>query len=250
MNQSAHPKTLKINAIPGIMKLFLIEHLREPTTLLWTGMAPCLMFILVTDRTSNAFDQSYVNAAAWFYSYLSSSFAFFGFSFYLVGRRESGFVRSFIYQQGAVRTFLVSHTLSYSLLSLIYVTGFYLVTKPLYGNYDLIEYLHLAACFYTAYLGFCCIGLLVVALPLKFSTTSTVFSLLSFWMLISGYAGASQHGKLASSVAYFNPLSLSVQLYDSRLPLFISFAIALTTLLIGLTTSIKYFRIQPVWSRY
>ncbi|MFJ4348868.1 hypothetical protein [Pseudomonas sp. NPDC089401] len=250
MSRSAHTLSSKFMTITNIMKIFLLEHLREPTTFLWTGIAPCLMFILVADNTVSNPDASYRTAAAWFYSYLSSSFAFFGFSFYLVGRRESGFVRSFIYQRDAVITFLLSHTLSYSILSLLYASTFYLITKPLYGNYQLSEFAHLTACFYTGYLAFSCLGLIVVALPLKFSTTGTVFSLLSFWMLISGYAGASQHSTLAVSVAYFNPLALSAKLYDGRFPLLFSFATVLTLLLIGLYLCAKYFRIHPVWSRY
>lgn len=86
---------------------------------------------------------SYTHSAAWFYAYISANVAFFGLSFYLIGRRESGFVRSFIYRREAITLFLTSHALSYSVISLLYSSAFYIITKPLYGPYSLPEFLHL-----------------------------------------------------------------------------------------------------------
>lgn len=150
----------------------ITEHLREPTSLLWSALAPCLLFIITTPKHTTL---TYTASTAWFYSYISASVAFFGFSFYLIGRRESGFTRSFIYQRGAIKIFLISHTLSYLVLSTLYALLFYLLTKPLRGHYLLPELLYLLACFYTSYLMFTCIGLGIAALPIKFSTASTLF---------------------------------------------------------------------------
>lgn len=235
-----------------IIKILTIEYLREPTALLWTGIAPCIMFIFSMHQFKYATvaHSSYATSAAWFYSYMSASVAFFGFSFYLIGRRESGFIRSFIYQKSAVRLFLASHFVSYSLLSLFYFTLFYLATKPFFGSYSPSEYFYLAGCFYTSYLIFSCLGLAIAALPIKFGTASTAFSLLSFWMLLSGYLGATTTLDRGASLSEVNPLSISMQIFSGELPLAHSFIVACLALLSGSFLTTKKLRTQPVWSRY
>ncbi|MCX2890939.1 MULTISPECIES: hypothetical protein [Pseudomonas] len=231
----------------AITRILTTEHLREPTSLLWSALAPCILFIITNPTHAAA---TYTASAAWFYSYISATLAFFGFSFYLIGRRESGFTRSFIYQHGAIKLFLTAHTLSYLLLSLLYATLFYLLTKPLRGHYSLPEYLYLMACFYTSYLMFTCLGLGIAALPIKFSTASTLFSLLSFLMLVSGYTGATLGHDAAQALTLINPLFLSAQIFHGEMPLLNSFLIALSASATATYLTGRYFRIQPIWSRY
>ena len=235
-----------------ITTILITEHTREPTALLWSAIAPCLLFVITTLQhpTPDVATQSYTASAAWFYSYISASVAFFGFSFYLIGRRESGFVRSFIYEPNSILRFLLAHSFSYSIISIAYASLFYLITKPLYGNYSIIEPLHLLACFYTSYLLFTCIGLGIAALPIKFSTASTLFSLMSFLMLISGYSGATQSFMTSHSLILLNPLYLSTRLFNNELPLLSSFVATLAAALSALYFTGRYFRIQPIWSRY
>lgn len=233
--------------ITTITKILTTEHLREPTSLLWSALAPCILFI-ITQPTHAA--STYTASAARFYSYISATLAFFGFSFYLIGRRESGFTRSFIYQHSAIKLFLTAHTLSYFLLSSLYATLFYLLTKPLRGHYSLPEYLYLMACFYTSYLMFTCIGLGIAALPIKFSTASTLFSLMSFLMLVSGYNGATMGHDASQALTLINPLFLSAQIFHGEMPLLNSFLIALSASAASTYLTGRYFRIQPIWSRY
>lgn len=235
-----------------LTKLLIIEHLRDPTKLLWTALAPCLMFTLSTQvklSPSPAYDD-YISAAAWFYSYISASVAFFGFSFYLIGRRESGFNRSFLYQPNAISLFIISHMLCYSLISLGYSVFFYIITKPLYGSYSPAELSRLLICFYASYLGFTVIGLIISALPIRFSTASTIFSLLSFLMLLSGYFGGVHEGTTPSWITLLNPLAISRQVILGHSSLLASFSLVLLLLLPALYLTARHFRVQPVWSRY
>lgn len=235
-----------------ITRILITEHAREPTALLWSAIAPCILFVITTQQhhAPGAPPPSYTGSAAWFFSYISASVAFFGFSFYLIGRRESGFIRSFIYQRDAIRRFLIAHFCSYSIISVGYAFLFYLATKPLYGYYSLIELSRLLASFYTSYLFFTCIGLGIAALPIKFSTSSTLFSLMSFLMLISGYTGAVQGPATPHSLTLLNPLYLSTKLFNNELSLPNSFSAALVSALIALYLTGRYFRVQPIWSRY
>lgn len=235
-----------------ISKILLTEHLRDPTAILWAGVAPCIMFTVLihSDFKQDTQPLNYASSAAWFYSYIAANSALYGFSFYLIGRRESGFVRSFIYKPMAIKTFLYAHTACYSLISLSYSTLFYLVTKPLYGAYSAKELLQVTACFYTCYLLFSCLGLAIVAMPLKFTTASTVFSLLSFWMLLSGYMGSLQNPSSIEYASAINPLYLTTKIFSGEIPLAVSFPIAVAGAFTGLFLTWKFFRTQPIWSRY
>jgi ABC-2 type transport system permease protein len=233
--------------VTAITKILITEHMREPTALLWSALAPCILFIMMTQKHTTS---AYTTSAAWFYSYISATVAFFGFSFYLIGRRESGFTRSFIYQRGAIKIFLISHTLSYIVISAFYASLFYLLTKPLHGHYSLPEFLYILACFFTSYFIFSCIGLGIAALPIKFSTASTLFSLISFLMLGSGYTGAMQNFDATHPLALINPLYLSAQIFHGEISLLKSFITALPVSLMTIFLTGRYFRIHPVWSRY
>ncbi|WDM60957.1 ABC transporter permease [Pseudomonas sp. NEEL19] len=243
------PRTIKLY---NISKILIKEHLREPSSLLWTAFAPCMLFFIMSpsDLNPDKTAQPYLSYAGWFYAYISANVAFFGFSFYLIGRRESGFIRSFIYQKDSIRLFLMSHMISYSILSVTYASLFYLITKPIHGDYSAQEYLYTIACFFTSYLGFSCVGLVMAALPIKFGTASTLFSLLSFLMLMSSYLGAvtgKEHDQLS---ALINPLYLSTRVFRGELPLLSVFPVALFLPLLGLYLTANHFRVQPIWSRY
>nr|WP_225778585.1 ABC transporter permease [Pseudomonas sp. Marseille-Q3773] len=248
-NPHLPPRARKLYNISIIL---IKEHLREPSSLLWTAFAPCMLFFIMSpgylspDKTT----QAYLSYAGWFYAYISANVAFFGFSFYLIGRRESGFIRSFIYQKESIRLFLASHMLSYSLLSLIYASLFYLLTKPMHGNYSAYEYLYIMACFFTSYLGFSCMGFAIAALPIKFGTASTLFSLLSFLMLMSSYLGATTGKEHEQLIALVNPLHLSNRIFRGEIPLLLAFPAAYLLSLTGLYLTVSHFKVQPIWSRY
>ncbi|WP_176506782.1 MULTISPECIES: hypothetical protein [Pseudomonas] len=235
-----------------IARILTLEHLREPTAFIWSALAPCLLFLLTQNYAAAqpTHCDTYIVSASWFYSYISASVAFFGFSFYLIERRESGFTRSFIYQKSAIGRLLASHFLSYSAVSVLYAVLFYLTTKPLHGDYRITEWAHLTAYFYTSFLIFSCMGLVVTALPIKFNTASTLLSLLSYLMLLSGYLSTLQTYPVPHNVFALNPLQLSSKIFNNEIPLPAAFSIALATLLTGLYITGRHFRTQPVWSRY
>ncbi|MDZ3993788.1 hypothetical protein PspTeo4_28536 [Pseudomonas sp. Teo4] len=236
----------------NISKVLTIEQWKEPTALIWTTLSPSALFILLlTSReTTTLVTHDYIASASWFYAYISSSVAMFGLSLYLIGRRESGFVRSFIYQRQSLTLFLTSHLLSYSFTGLIHFTTFYLITRPLYGAYAMDEYLHLIACAYISYLYFSCAGLAISLLPIKFTTANTLFSIISFAMLSLGYMGATYVNSSVSGLKSSNPLVLSTKIFLGEIPLAHSASIAFALLSICIFFTHRYFRIQPIWSRY
>lgn len=244
--------TTKTRRMLNVSGKLILEQLREPTALIWTTLSPSALFIfiLLSKGARDISQTDYIDSASWFYAYISFSVAFFGLSFYLIGRRESGFVRSFAYHKKSIHLLLGAYLISYSVISILHASIFYILTRPLYGSYNLNEYTHLITCFYISYLAFSCAGLLLSLLPLKFTTTSTLYSALSFLMLTLGYMGAMYSDSPLANINVANPLAFSTRLFigTSSLP-FTSALIAMAFSSSAYITA-RYFRVQPVWSRY
>jgi len=236
-----------------LARLFIKEQLKEPLSFFWIMISPCTLFYLLatTRHDPNYFLGNYTLTTGWFYAYISSSVALFGFSFYIVGRRESGFMRSFIYTSQTKSLFLRSHLLAYSLISVVYCGVFYLVTRPAFGDYDVYEFLIIAARFYLSFILFCVIGLLFTLLPINFQNSSTIFSILSFCMLVLGIMGSNDINQMAHAMNTANPLALAYRLMTEgtlRNPYSSSFICLSFVLSYQLTK--RHLRINPVWSRY
>lgn len=241
-----------LNRVITLSSILLKEHIKEPTAFLWTLLSPCAIFYFITFSRGESIEplNSYTASTSWFYAYIASNVALFGFSFYIIGRRESGFVRSFIFNKSARTIFLFSHFLGYSIISLLYCSIFYLATKPVHGNYSIYEAAHLLAGFYVCFLLFCIPGLLLALAPLKFQTASTLFSIISFTMLTFAFFGNSDSNALGHLNVY-NPLELAKKIITASLKdLSLAAMTIFTAFLFTALAFVKHFRINPVWSRY
>ncbi|MEB0205351.1 ABC transporter permease [Pseudomonas sp. CCC3.1] len=243
------PMTIRAVRLAGIL---IKEQLKEPIALFWILLSPSAIFYLLAfSKGSTYFQQDYSSAAAWFYAYLSLSIAFFGFSFYIIGRRESGFMRSFIYTLHAKTVFLLAQFLAYSVIALIYCMIFYIMTRPAFGSYSADEALTIFLRFYSCLVLFCIPGLLLTFLPLNFQTANTIFSIASFLMLALGISQTALPGTVGTSISALNILELGKNIMLDEAPssrlliisIFIIFGLAMTQ-------ARKHLRINPIWSRY
>ncbi|WP_347906997.1 ABC transporter permease [Pseudomonas grandcourensis] len=244
------------NILPRVLALtsiFIKEQLKEPIALFWIMISPCAMFYFfaITRQDPNYFSSNYITISAWFYAYISSSVALFGFAFYIIGRRESGFTRSFIYSKESKLIFLLSHFIAYSLISISYCTAFYLTTKFPFGNHDLNELLNIALRFYICFIMFCAIGAAFSLLPINFQNSNTLLSIFSFCMLILGVMSASRSNHITDALNLANPLTLASQIMEQGLESNKLITTAIIILFISvLHKTFKHLRINPVWSRY
>lgn len=233
--------------------LFIKEQLKEPIALFWVMISPCALFYFfaITRQDASYFDSNYMAASAWFYAYVASSVALFGFAFYIIGRRESGFIRSFVYSKKSKIIFLYSHFFAYSLISVACCSTFYLATKIPFGDYKLEELLNIILRFYVCFIMFCSIGALFTLLPINFQNSNTLLSICSFCMLIFGVMGASNTSGAIDIINSVNPLTIANQLMAKDLSVNKS-TVALIVFLSGLSAFglLRYLRINPVWSRY
>ncbi|MCU1735886.1 MULTISPECIES: ABC transporter permease [Pseudomonas] len=233
--------------------LFIKEQLKEPVALFWIIISPCAAFYLLALSRGgmDSLSESYIEHTAWFYAYISSSVALFGFSFYIIGRRESGYIRSFIYNHEAKRVFILAQTIAYSIIAIVYCIVFYLTTRPSFGTYSILELLDIISRFYICYLLFCSIGICFSLLPLNFQNANTLFSIFSFTLLILGLAGSLSTSPLLKVINLGNPLLRAAELIENGFKgktLFILLTLSLFTSSVLIT--IKFLRINPVWSRY
>lgn len=237
--------------------LFLKEQFKEPTAILWTIISPSLLFYLLnhSNKHENSSNFNYLEDSAWFYAYIASSVGLFGFALYIIGRRESGFIRSFIHTNDSKIVFLTGQFLSYSCIAIIYCCIFYSLTKFFRGELQAFELFNIALRFYACFLIFCSMGLILTLLPINFQNSNTIFSILLFTMITLGVA--SSNATVENNLSFIhllnhlNPLHIANKIMRSGLSENIEIlTISITTLVTTLLFSMKHLRINPVWSRY
>ncbi|MBM9484930.1 ABC transporter permease [Pseudomonas sp. ICBG1301] len=233
--------------------LFIKEQLKEPVALLWIVISPAITFYLImyTKVSSDQLSSDYLSGTSWFYAFIASSVALFGLAFYIVGRRESGFLRSFVYVKRTKIIFLTGQLLAHSFMSVIYCSVFYVLTRSHFGLMSLTEWVVIVGRFYICFLLFSTPSLLLTLIPIGFQNTSTVFSIFSFAMLALGIGSLNSSHPLVETIAIFNPMG-----WANRIMLVgVAESLPMVTVVVGLFifTGVLVFRfllINPVWSRY
>ncbi|SEM45324.1 ABC-2 type transport system permease protein [Pseudomonas sp. ok272] len=245
--------THMVQRIIKLSLLFIKEQLKEPAALFWMIISPGAVYYLLTYSRGglSPTTSDYLENTSWFYAYISSSVAFFGFSFYIIGRRESGFIRSFIYTPIAKAIFLAAQLLSYSLISIIYCTVFYLLTRFSFETTDNGNYWTITGRFYICYLLFCIPGALLTLAPMNFQNANTVFSISSFTMLVLGLLSTRQTHPAIDFANTLNPLWLAKQIMTGGTAEHSTLIFGTLVVFTGtfLATAF-YLRINPIWSRY
>lgn len=132
--------------------------------------------------------------------------ALLGLAFYIVGRRESGFLQSFVYTGRTRVIFLIGQFLAYSVVAVLYCTVFYVLTRYSFSVFNGAEYLVVVARFYICFLIFSISSLLLTLVPLGFQNASTVFSMLSLAMLALGIMSSGSSSPAFVIVSFFNPM--------------------------------------------
>lgn len=233
--------------------LFIKEQLKEPIALFWIVISPVGTFYLITfARTSNGeVPDNYLNSTSWFYAFVSSSVAMFGLAFYIVGRRESGFLRSFVYTARTKIIFLAGQFLAYSVMSVIYCSVFYVFTRNYFGNMDFFEFFNLVGRFYISFLLFSIPALLLTLVPISFQNTNTVFSIVSFMMLAFGIVSINSSHPVLEVIKFINPMFWANEVMKGGVTESPSVVMVVLGLFVfSCWTTFRFMLINPVWSRY
>lgn len=245
-----------VKKIAKLSTIMIKEQIKEPVALIWTLLSPSLMFyfILLSQDPNASSSGSRINYVAWtyyYYAYVAASVAFFGFAFYLIGRRESGFLRSFAYQPAARSILLISQLFAYSIIAAFYCISFYLLTRPFFGTYDASEFLNILMRFYVVFCMFCSGALILVLLPLTFQNANTLFSILLFSMLAMLVAARLAPYETVRIANKFNPLTLANSIMSmDRASLIGTGALMILFLMFMIRIAARSMPVNPVWSRY
>jgi ABC-2 type transport system permease protein len=235
-----------------LAKLFIKEQLKEPIALFWIVVSPAATFYLIMyARAPAEVSQDYLSFTSWFYAFVASSVALFGLAFYIVGRRESGFLRSFVYTRDTKLTFLVGQFLAYSFMSVMYCAVFYGLTRSYFGMMAFSELVVIVARFYMCFLLFSVPALLLTLIPVGFQNTNTLFSIVSFCMLALGIASLNSAHPIIQIISVFNPMSWANRMMVDGVGQSLSVVWVVVVLFVstGFIT-FRYLLINPVWSRY
>jgi len=233
--------------------LFIKEQLKEPVALFWIVISPVVTFYLINYARApqGGVSGEYLSSTSWFYSFVSSSVALFGLAFYVVGRRESGFLRSFVYTPQTKAIFMVGQFLAYSVMSITYCAAFYVLTRAYFGVMGVGEFVVIIGRFYVCFLLFSTPALLLTLLPMGFQNTNTLFSMLSFLMLALGIVSLGVSQSSFARLIHLNPMWWANRIMQFGVVESLQIVVVVIALFIcSFWMTLRFLRVNPVWSRY
>ncbi|WP_431688976.1 hypothetical protein [Hahella sp. NBU794] len=201
-----------------LSRLFILEQVREPLTLFWTLIAPPLLFVflnldsLVATPVTSAW---YEEQASWYLSYLALSVSLFGFALYFVGRRESGFIKSFIQGKESKALFLSAQISASFLLSCFCFIIFIVITTTAFGVSPINALMRFALPFVAIMVTFVWSALFVSVLPISFMNANSGISIFFMALLLLSIAGFKANISALSYLNLFNPLSIATRFMAS-----------------------------------
>lgn len=239
-----------MNNITIICKTFIKEQFKEPIQIFWIMLSPCFLFYYFA-YNQKLFLEEYISVSSWFYSYISSSVALMGFSFYIIGRRESGFVRSFIYTDRSKRKFFASQFISYLIISIIYFLSFFVITSISFENVSSADFIYLLARYIVCFTLFSCIGAFFSIIPVNFQNANTIISIFIFSMIGLHFISDVTNNSALILINNFNPFNHAINIMNSDTNLLLLYVSTIfPSLIASLFFSSKKMIVNPVWSRY
>ncbi len=241
-----------IGSIFRLTRLFIIEQIREPLALFWSLLAPPLLFLFLNIDalgTGVTSPEWYKQQASWYLSYLALSVSLFGFAMYIIGRRESGFLKSFIQGNAGKNLFLCSQLLASFLLSVVYSIIFIAITTTIYEVDLLRSIILLLPPFFIVSILFIWSAIFLSVFPITFSNANSFVSIIFTMMLIFSIASFKSDIDYIEYLNFFNPLSIATQyLSNKEFQSIESIGAATILLILGCYGAIKM-KIEPVWNR-
>jgi len=239
------------------LKLSLIlirEQCREPVGIFWALIAPAGFFCFANWSDRHIFSEEsgvFLLRAGWYLAYIGLMTALFGFGLYLIGRRESGFIRTFAYAGRSRMQFVGAQFLASLTLSILYGLFFLFVTslvfQPSISGAPLVGTLIRFICATTILMAGC---VTFSALPLTFQTASSLMSILSMPLIMLGLASTKTDAVALHWINFINPYFVAGEFISGTTGFSVApilhFALLLALGIYGLLC----FKINPIWSRY
>lgn len=231
--------------------IFLMEQIRSPLSIMWTIMSPCVLFFFLH---FNEIEEHFGDALwiehqiSWFVGYISFSVVLFNYCLYLTGRRESGFIATFVHSMEGRLLFIRSQLTASLIMSVLYVIFFIAVvfigfqTLPGYQTGILI-------------LKTICINIVMMAsltfmasFRVTFQTASTIYSVLITVCMVLGIVSLKYNSGLVYWINLINPIAIySTLLHAGNTVSFITILVYSLMFILSLFSAMT-FKTEPVWS--
>ncbi|HAG0017882.1 TPA: protein mcbE [Salmonella enterica] len=231
--------------------IFLMEQIRTPFSLIWTIMSPTVLFFFLhfNEIEHHSGDTSWLgNQISWFLGYISFSVVLFNYCLYITGRRESGFIATFVHNLNGRLLFIRSQLIASLIMSALYVSFFIIVVligfqaRP---DYQIVMLVLKSICTNA----FMMISLTFIAsFRVTFQTASTIYSVLITVCMVSGIISLKYNTGIVYWINQINPIAIySTMLQpDQELSLITIFFYSI--MFIISLISVLTFKTEPVWS--
>jgi ABC-2 type transport system permease protein len=147
----------------------------------------------------------YIDRAAWCLAYIALFVAATGFGLYLVGRRESGFVRAFLDSPARRGRFLVAQYLASMIMAMGYGLAFLAITAYTLTDIGMTPLLVLLAKYTMTVACFMFGAIFIAALPLTFRSASSIMSAFMTIAVVAGVASQAARAAPNPVLLYLNP---------------------------------------------
>ena len=239
------------NVVVRLCKLLIVEQMREPVGIFWSVIAPPVLFSFLNTGAQTASSVSWYEATAgWYLSYIAVTVSLFSFALYFVGRRESGFVRSFVVGKRAKFFFILAQALASAALAFCAFVMFIFITANLVKVPVVPVMVALCLPFLIALAFSMTAALVIAALPVTFQNASSGMSIFSAMLLILSVSGnyASPNSVL-QAINAFNPLHLWASFISFKGALSLNHIFLVFASAVLGTIGYIYFQLTPVWNR-
>ncbi|MDF7759021.1 protein mcbE [Kosakonia cowanii] len=231
--------------------IFLMEQIRTPFSIIWAIMSPTvLFFFLHFDEIERHFGDTLWlgHQVSWFLGYISFSVVLFNYCLYLTGRRESGFIATFVHSMEGRLLFIRSQLMASLIMSVLYILFF--ITVVLIGFQALPDSQTAVLILKTI-----CINVIMMisltfmaSLRVTFQTASTIYSVLITVCMVLGIVSLRYNDGLVYWINLINPIAIYSTLLQPNLELsFITIFVYSLMFIISLISALT-FKTEPVWS--
>lgn len=241
---------LQIHNLFILIRLFLLEQVRFPLGILWGMLAPPVLFFFFNIE---AIGSGYINAnwyvtrSTWFLSYIITSVSLYGFAIYLVGRRESGFLRSFVIGRVDKALFILAQLISAIILSLVYAAFFLIITSLSFGI-NLLEVIPIFAIPYSIVtIVFMSSSIIFLLIPLNFQNANSVVSIAFMLMVMISLASSRLDSFTLNKINSFNPIHIGEILINHKMVFSPALLSVFFVILVINTIIAINLKTNPVW---
>lgn len=239
--------------IVKMASIFLREQIRTPLRVIWSVISPTVLFFFLhfDDINTKSGDTKWLREqVGWFIGYISLSVIFFSYCLYLIGRRESGFIATFIYNRTSKMVFIFSQMLASLVMLFFYLSFFLIIVCIGFQVLPGVDFFFLITMSITISILMMSAFTWLAGIPVTFPTANIILSVLLTIFMIFGVIDLKTEISFISFTNSINPILIYSRCLSLREAPLISTGTKLFYFLMMILSliTIYRFRTEPVWS--